>query len=70
MYCFLSQIGSRLPMLFHVRREMGDTPNMTQYKETGSNLSQESTDVCEQDLIVTELYKSFNHNNKQIVLSL
>jgi len=60
----LTQIGSRPSVLFHVRREMGKTPNTTHYMETASNLSHESTDVCEQDLIVTELYASFNGSNK------
>jgi len=57
-------------MLIHVRRVMGDMPNTTHYIETGSNLSVESTDVREQELIVTEFYTSFNHSNIQITLSL
>jgi len=63
-------------MLFHFRREMGDTPHTTQYTETGSNLSEESTDVCEQELIVTEVirlliiatYKLYYHCSNDTIL--
>jgi len=55
-------------MLIHVRRIMGDTPNTTHYTETGSNLSEESTDVLEQELILTELYTSFDHSNIKMTL--
>jgi hypothetical protein len=33
-------------------------------------LDKEGTDVCNQNLIVTETFTSFNYRNKQIILCL
>jgi hypothetical protein len=57
-------------VLFGVWRLMGDTPNMTQYTETGCNLDKKRTDVYKEEVIVTELRTSFNNNSKHILLSL
>jgi hypothetical protein len=34
----------------------------------GSNLDQERTDVCKQELIIAEIYTSFNHNNTNYII--
>jgi hypothetical protein len=40
------------------------------FYRTGFNLNQERIQVCKHEVVVKETYSSFNHNNKQILLSL
>ena len=46
------------------------TPKTTYHAETGSNLDQERTDVCEEGTKCSGYLYIFDHNNTQIVLSL